>query len=175
MAVDSGFVGAAMAFGGTSRILKIRAHWLQQIIEGKKDLEIRGGKCPHVGWISLASTGTRLIMCRAKLGMSYPLTQADKERYAKEISDLGYKTPWGWPIEEVKLLTRPFQIPSEVAMHSVVWVSRNRWEKFDSELSCRKRKTLDDHLELQVQADEAVGEQIDEAVGEPDLILDGEV
>ena len=126
---------ASTAFGDTTRILKIRPRWLALIMSREKTLEIRGGECPRIGWVTLAETGNKRILARARLGASYVLTEAEKEANSEALSHLSYKKPWAWPIEELEPLPGPIYIPSWVANGAVQWVTRERWETFDAEQS----------------------------------------
>ena len=101
----------------------------------EKTLEICGGECPHIGWVTLAETGNKRILARARLGASHVLTEAEKEAKSEALSHLSYKKPWAWPIEELEPLPCPIYIPSWVASGAVRWVTRERWETFDAEQS----------------------------------------
>ena len=127
------FVDAAVAFGDTRRILKIRPEWLDKILAGQKTLEIRGSKCPHTGWVSIASTGQGMIRCRAKLGPSHPLTEEEHRQHAVAVRSMGYKNPWAWPIEALEMVEPPIRIPPHVARAAVQWITRERWEKLHAE------------------------------------------
>jgi hypothetical protein len=127
------FVDAAVAFGDTRRILKIRPEWLDKILAGQKTLEIRGSKCPHTGWVSIASTGQGMIRCRAKLGPRHPLTEEEHRQHAVAVRSMGYKNPWAWPIEALEMVEPPIRIPPHVARAAVQWITRERWEKLHAE------------------------------------------
>ena len=127
------FVDAAVAFGETRRILKIRPEWLDKILAGEKNLEIRGAKCPHIGWVSFASTGHGMIRCRAKFGPSHPLKEEEHRQHAVAVASMGYKNPWAWPIEALELVEPPIPIPPQVGRSAVQWVTRARWETLHAE------------------------------------------
>ena len=83
--------------------------WLDKILAGEKNLEIRGAQCPHIGWVSFASTGHGMIRCRAKFGPSHPLTEEEHRQHAVAVASMGYKNPWAWPIEALELVEPPIQ------------------------------------------------------------------
>lgn len=120
------YVTAAVAFGETSRILKIRPEWLQQILVGQKTTEIRGARCPHSGWVSIASTGERMIRCRARLGASRLLSAEEMVEHEVAVKAMGYKQSWAWPIEDVELVEPPIAIPPRVAQGAAQWTARTR-------------------------------------------------
>ena len=126
---------AATAFGNTTRILKIRRHWLNLILSGQKAVEIRGGPCPHVGWVTLAEVGSKKIVARARLGSSHRLTDEESRANSEALGQLSYTDPWAWPIDAVESLPNPIEIPSWVAQGCVQWISRARWEAFDATCS----------------------------------------
>lgn len=127
------FASAATAFGTTRRILKVRPEWLRLIAAGSKTVEIRGARCPHEEWVSLASTGQQEVICRVRLGRSHPLTEEERRSNAHAVEATGYVTPWAWPIEEMELLPAPVKIPPSVAHGPVQWITRKRWEAFDQQ------------------------------------------
>ena len=131
------WASAAVAFGTTQRILKVRPYWLDKILMGAKHLEIRGSPCPHVGWVSLATTGSQQVMCRVRFGPSRALTAVEEDDNREALAATGYARPWAWPIEEMQLLPQPVQVPPAVARGCVQWITRARWEAFDSEAASR--------------------------------------
>lgn len=112
---EGAFASAAAAFGTTRRILKVRPEWLHLVAAGAKTLEIRGARCPHEEWVSLASTGQQEVICRVKLGPGHPLTDSHRRNNADAVEATGYATPWAWPIEALELLPAPMKIPPSVA------------------------------------------------------------
>ena len=79
-----------------------------------------------------SGVGTKRILARARLGSSHILTEAEKRTNAEALSQLQYPKPWAWPIEELEPLPFPIQIPTWVARGSVQWITRARWETFDT-------------------------------------------
>ena len=127
------FATAAEAFGNTTRALKIQPMWLDQIVRRLKLIEIRSTANPHPGEVSLARTVSKQIVARAKLGPGHLMTEEEKAQHPEAIEALShYDEHWAWEIEEVLVLDDAIDIPPKVGNHSVQWVTRERWEKFDA-------------------------------------------
>ena len=96
---------------------------------------------PTVFARSLASTGQKEVVCRAKIGFCHPLTDAERVENAEAVKATKYPTPWAWPIEALDVLSAPVKIPPWVARGAVQWITRERWEAWDKKQEDEQRCT----------------------------------
>ena len=95
------------------RILILREEWLERILNGQKDLEIRGRRLRDGDiWLGCRST----IHGKARLGLAAVIgTEQEwtalRHRHLVENPALPYKTTYGLPIQSVMRLRKP--IPYE--------------------------------------------------------------
>jgi len=88
------------------RILVLRAEWLERILDGSKDLEIRSLRMREGDiWLGCRS----VIYGKARLGPAMPICSerefaALRPRHRIAASALPYKTTFGLPIATVKRL-----------------------------------------------------------------------
>ena len=96
------------------RILVLRPHWLNLILEDEKDLEIRGRNLAS-GLYWLGCRGTIYGYCF--LGSSILIDSAEdwrglRFRHRIETDDLPYKTTFGLPIRQCHRVTpTPYEHP----------------------------------------------------------------
>ena len=106
--------------------LVVKKHWLDLILAGKKDWEIRGVKTTRRGWIHLAeskATGklmgrVRLVDCRAVARESF-MEHADHHR-VENVEDVKYKNIYAWVLESAERFDKPFGYMH--APGAVIWV-----------------------------------------------------
>ena len=68
-------------------LLVIKNQWLEMILDGKKDCEIRGAATNKRGWIHLALSGSSgVIVGRAKLVVSHEIQHA---KFHHNVADAG--------------------------------------------------------------------------------------
>ena len=100
----------AVDFGSTprfgERILVLRREWLQQILDGRKTLEIRGARLRE-GDVWLGSRCA--VFGKARLGSAVPICTeqewaALRPQHLVAGAALPYKTTWGLPLQSVMRL-----------------------------------------------------------------------
>jgi hypothetical protein len=140
-APSNSYVSSEAAFGESNRALKILPHWLELILSGAKRLEIRGNTCPHLGcWITLAEVGSGRFLGRAFVSDSRKLSDADRQEHAEAILTLDYQEMWGWELQDVERFPVAIEVPFIVRFGTVTWVTRERWEAWETGLLVEKVK-----------------------------------
>ena len=86
MAPKARLPNAAIAFQDTSRALKIWKYWLQLILTGDKVTEVRGGRCPHLGRVTLMETASLLLRARVTITESHRVTDAEILEHHEAVS-----------------------------------------------------------------------------------------
>ncbi|CAE7817808.1 unnamed protein product [Symbiodinium sp. CCMP2592] len=122
---------AAEAYADTRLALKVRAPYIDQILDGSKRIEIRSGPCAHAERITLIEVGSKLIKGRVTVRRSRQMTSAEKQQHASVLSKLGYKNPWAWELHDPEVVDPPILVPDAVGKNIVTWVPRMRWEKWE--------------------------------------------
>ena len=113
------------------RALKVKARWLNLILEGKKTVEIRSHCHSFAGHpIYLLETKTGRVRGRATLGAARDLTPEEMEEHKEALTALKYPKPRAWPLTDVARLEREWIMSGEARQSSVIWVKRRRWEEY---------------------------------------------
>ena len=106
--------------------LVVKKQWLDKILSGEKDWEIRSSNTSRRGWIHFAESraGGRLLG-RAQLVDSFELIK--KEFTAQKIhhcvprlSEVRYKRMFAWVLENAERFEKPFEY--EHTPGAVIWV-----------------------------------------------------
>lgn len=130
--LPTGSPSAADVFGDCHRGLKIKAEWLNQILQGAKTIEIRNTKCPHKGDVLLIETVSQLIRGRVEILGSHLMSEEEKQDNAEAMEVVKhYKQHWAWDLGLVSTMPQPVRVPSAVGFGAQTWVTRERWEAFD--------------------------------------------
>ena len=107
--------------------LVVRKKWLDLILAGKKDWEIRGAKTTRRGWIHLAeSKATGQLMGRARLVDCKPIAKSSfmkhvKHHHVPSLNMLPYERPFAWVLKDAERFAQPFFY--EHRPGAVIWVS----------------------------------------------------
>ena len=106
--------------------LVVKKQWLDKILSGEKDWEIRGSATAQRGWIHFAESkaGGKLVG-RARLVDCIELPKSTFKRHVRRhcvtnVSDVPYKHIFAWVLEDPERFTKPF-----VYKHTpgaVIWV-----------------------------------------------------
>ena len=104
------------------KVLLLKPEWLDHILSGRKDLEIRARSAQWAGPIGLA-TGCELHgYC--KVVSSRPVSREEllalQHRTCCPPELINYKQPWVWELTEVHRLSDPLSLPRKKGQ--VVWV-----------------------------------------------------
>ena len=116
--------------GGIKRCAKlalvVKKHWLDKILAGEKDWEIRGCATARRGWIHLAeSRAGGTLVGRVRLVDYIRVPKATFKRHSRRhcvanVADVPYKSIFALVFEDAERFTKPF-----VYNHSpgaVIWV-----------------------------------------------------
>ena len=122
---------AAEAYADTRFALKVGAPYIDQILDGSKQIEIRSGPCAHMERITLIEVGSKLIKGRVTIRRSRHMTTSEKQQHASVLSKLGYQNPWAWELQDPEVVDPPIAVPDAVGNNIVTWVPRVRWEKWE--------------------------------------------
>ena len=115
---------------GTKRSAKyalvVRKRWLDKILDGDKDWEIRSCRTSRRGWVFLAQSGaTGQLLGRARLvdcfQLSAEMFEANAHRHCVDSwRSVTYKGPFVWVLEQAERFEKPFDY--EHRPGAVVWV-----------------------------------------------------
>ena len=127
---DSAIKGKAGKRSGVKRSSKIalvvKKQWLEKILSGEKDWEIRSRNTLRRGWIHLAqSRGGSRLLGRVQLVDSFELTKtefiAQKTHHCVPCSsEMPYKRMYAWVLENAQRFPKLFGF--EHAKGAVIWV-----------------------------------------------------
>ena len=105
--------------------LVVKKHWLDKILAGEKDWEIRGCSATRRGWIHLAESkaGGRLVG-RARLvdcvELKKPTFRQHVHRHCvPRLSMVPYKRVFAWALEDAERITPP--LTYEHRQGAVIW------------------------------------------------------
>ena len=106
--------------------LVVKKQWLDKILAGKKDWEIRGCATARRGWIHFAESkaGGKLVG-RARLVDCFQVPKATFERHIRRhcvtsLADVPYKSIFAWVLEDAERFTKPFHYKHTPG--AVIWV-----------------------------------------------------
>ena len=106
--------------------LVVKKQWLDKILSGEKDWEIRSSKTSRRGWIHFAESaaGGRLVG-RAKLVDCFELTKTEFtsqkiHHRVPRLSEVPYKRMFAWVLENAERFEKPFEY--EHTTGAVIWV-----------------------------------------------------
>jgi hypothetical protein len=106
--------------------LIVKKKWSDLILNGCKDLEIRGCNTKKRGVIAIIESGTGLIKGEVELYNSTPFSEKIQRLYGMhwltehQIKELSYRTPYAWWLEHPVRYDSP--IPYEHPQGAVIWV-----------------------------------------------------
>lgn len=109
--------------------LIVKKKWLDLIITGKKDLEIRGSDTEKQGEkIYLLESGSHRIVATCVIASTYPISCSDwseeRDHHCVDISytDLKkiYKKPYAWVLKDVRPIEDPWYYDHPAG--AVIWV-----------------------------------------------------
>jgi len=106
--------------------LVVKKHWLDKILTGEKDWEIRGCATARRGWIHLAeSRAGGILVGRARLVDCIRVPKATFKRHVRRhcvtnAADVPYKSIFAWAFEDAERFAEPFDY--EHSPGAVIWV-----------------------------------------------------
>ena len=107
--------------------LVVKKRWLDKILDGEKDWEIRSSRTRHRGWVFFAqSKATGQLLGRARLVDCFELSADTFEAHAHRHcvaawSSLTYKRAFAWVLEQAERFEKPFAYAHRLG--AVVWVN----------------------------------------------------
>jgi hypothetical protein len=107
--------------------LVVKKRWLDKILDGEKDWEIRSSRTRHRGWVFFAqSKATGQSFGRARLVDCFELSADTFEAHAHRHcvaawSSLTYKRAFAWVLEQAERFEKPFAYAHRPG--AVVWVN----------------------------------------------------
>ena len=107
--------------------LVVKKRWLDKILDGEKDWEIRSSRTRHRGWVFFAqSKATGQLLGRARLVDCFELSADTFEAHAHRHcvaawSSLTYKRAFAWVLEQAERFEKPFAYAHRPG--AVVWVN----------------------------------------------------
>lgn len=113
-----------------TRGLIIADPWIDHILEGRKDWEMRSQATAVRGWFALIRKGSglvvglaRLIDCGNALSQSEMIASVDRHRIPEEMIRRGEVSKWvvPWKLADIKPLEQP--VPYEHKSGAVTWVT----------------------------------------------------
>ena len=119
--------GARSGVKRSSKVaLVVKKRWLNKILDGEKDWEIRSSNTSRRGWIHLAeSKACGKLMGRARLVDCFELSESQfgKSRChhcVRYLSEVPYKRMFAWVLNDAERFEKPFMY--EHAQGAVIWV-----------------------------------------------------
>ena len=119
--------GARSGVKRSSKVaLVVKKRWLNKILDGEKDWEIRSSNTSRRGWIHLAeSKACGKLMGRARLVDCFELSKSQfgKSRChhcVRYLSEVPYKRMFAWVLNDAERFEKPFMY--EHAQGAVIWV-----------------------------------------------------
>ena len=106
--------------------LVVKKRWLDQILAGAKDWEIRGSSTARRGWIHFAESQAggklvgraRLVDCLSVRRSSF---MKDVSRHCvTSLSEVPYKRIFAWDLKDAERFKRPFVYKHRVG--AVIWI-----------------------------------------------------
>ena len=94
--------------------LVVKKRWLDKILDGEKDWEIRSSRTRHRGWVFFAqSKATGQLLGRARLVDCFELSADTFEAHAHRHcvaawSSVTYKRAFAWVLEQAERFETPF-------------------------------------------------------------------
>lgn len=113
-----------------SRGLIIAEPWIDHILEGRKDWEMRARPTAHRGWFGLIRKGSgtvvglaRLVECGRELDRNEMIASTDHHRIPEAMIRRGEVAKWvvPWKLADIIPLARP--VPYEHKSGAVTWVA----------------------------------------------------
>ena len=119
----------ALKSGGrrAKHALVVKKRWLDKILDGEKDWEIRSSRTRHRGWVFFAqSKATGQLLGRARLVECFELSADTFEAHAHRHCvaawpSLTYKRAFAWVLEQAERFEKPFAYAHRLG--AVVWVN----------------------------------------------------
>ena len=119
--------GARSGVKRSSKVaLVVKKRWLNKILDGEKDWEIRSSNTSRRGWIHLVeSKACGKLMGRARLVDCFELSKSQfgKSRChhcVRYLSEVPYKRMFAWVLNDAERFEKPFMY--EHAQGAVIWV-----------------------------------------------------
>ena len=119
--------GARSGVKRSSKVaLVVKKRWLNKILDGEKDWEIRSSNTSRRGWIHLAeSKACGKLMGRARLVDCFELSKSQfgKSRChhcVRYLSEVPYNRMFAWVLNDAERFEKPFMY--EHAQGAVIWV-----------------------------------------------------
>jgi hypothetical protein len=106
--------------------LVVKKDWLNLILAGGKDWEIRGARTTRRGWIHLAeSKASGKLMGRARLVECKPITRTSFMEHflhhrVGSVEDVSYAKIYAWVLEDAERFEKPFKYEHHPG--AVIWV-----------------------------------------------------
>ena len=108
--------------------LVVKKHWLDKILAGEKDWEIRGCSTTRRGWVHFAeSKGGGILVGRARLTGCIRISNRDMfesricRHHIAKFADVPYKTIFAWVLEDAERFAEPFVYKHKRG--AVIWVN----------------------------------------------------
>jgi len=104
----------------------VKTHWLDKILAGEKDWEIRGCATARRGWIHPAeSRAGGTLVGRARLVDCIPIPRATfnshvRRHCVRNVADVPYKNIFAWVFEDAEHFAKPFDYKHTLG--AVIWV-----------------------------------------------------
>ena len=108
----------------------VKVHWLDLILSGRKDWEIRVSSTARRGWIHLAeSKATGQLMGRVRLDDCMALTRESFMEHAmhhcvESVQEINYRKIYAWCLKEPERFAKPLRYHHLPA--AVIWVNTRR-------------------------------------------------
>jgi len=103
-----------VSIGSHDTILLIKQKWLDLIISGRKQYELRGFRCHKRGRLWLCASGSKMVCASAVISQCIgPLSAEQFERMSGLHMFMGmrpYKNTYAWKLENVSCLKHPIAI-----------------------------------------------------------------
>ena len=106
--------------------LVVKKHWLDKILAGEKDWEIRGCSTTRRGWVHFAeSKGGGKLVGRARLVDCIKIPKDKFQSHAHRhqvtnVADVPYKCIFAWVFEDAERFTEPFGYSHTPG--AIIWV-----------------------------------------------------
>ena len=106
--------------------LVVKKQWIDKILAGEKDWEIRGSATARRGWIHFAeSKAGGTLVGRARLVDCIPVPKATfnshvRRHCVRNVADVPYKSIFAWVFEDAEHFAKPFDYKH--TQGAVIWV-----------------------------------------------------
>lgn len=113
-----------------TRGLVIGSPWIEHILAGRKDWEMRSQATSHRGWFGLIRKGSghvvglaRLVDCGKTLSQSEMIANIDHHRIPEDMILRGEVAKWNIPWKLAEIIPLERSIPYEHKSGAVIWVT----------------------------------------------------